>query len=464
MNYSGWNNEDNITYTNLLNQLEDEKYDLDENINKEIDILDNKLDINKSIINFKPTELRVSTITAICNINVSYINLERINEHICNKCRFLLEKKSNLHKCIRSKKRKSFYNQATMLIGISNNKRINLKIFLNGTIHLTGLKREEEGIEAVNTLINKIKKIDNNKIKVKLPVLIKQCQRKKINNKDFSYLMKLYKSFKNILPINNISELVINNLYKKTQQLRKLAKGKKISSKELIIEDNDYNIYCKIYKYIKDNKLNSKIVNNIHNFHKVLLVYNRERENLELKNFKICLINSDFSVGFKIKRHILYQYLTNIYKIEGMYEPDYYPGVNSKFYWNKLNKNTTNFGVCTCTKSCDGKGNGEGNGKCKRVTIAIFQSGKIIITGARNLMQINDAYHFINNVLDKHYDDLKKGIFNLEKTDDIINNKFDTIIYKNKIKNFEVHKQLKSLSSKDLVNLLSSSPTSNIKK
>ena len=40
---------------------------------------------------------------------------------------------------------------------------------------------------------------------------------------------------------------------------------------------------------------------------------------------------------------------------------------------------------------------------CKKITISIFQSGNIIITGARSLEQINDAYSFINKVLKKDY-------------------------------------------------------------
>ena len=103
------------------------------------------------------------------------------------------------------------------------------------------------------------------------------------------------------------------------------------------------------------------------------------------------LINSDFSVGFKIKRENLYELLVNEYGIYVTYEPDIYPGVNSKFFWNEETINTKQRGVCCCTKKCDGKGLGKGNGDCKKITVAIFQSGNIIITGARTVQQLNDA-------------------------------------------------------------------------
>ena len=40
-------------------------------------------------------------------------------------------------------------------------------------------------------------------------------------------------------------------------------------------------------------------------------------------------------------------------------------------------------GICKCDCNCNGKGEGLGIGDCKRVTIAVFNSGKIIITGGK---------------------------------------------------------------------------------
>ncbi len=55
--------------------------------------------------------------------------------------------------------------------------------------------------------------------------------------------------------------------------------------------------------------------------------------------------------------------------------------------------------MCQCTKRCNGKGTGHGNGECKRITIAIFNSGKIIITGGKTLEQLTLSYKFINSIL-----------------------------------------------------------------
>ena len=48
---------------------------------------------------------------------------------------------------------------------------------------------------------------------------------------------------------------------------------------------------------------------------------------------------------------------------------------------------------------CNGKGNACGDGDCKKVTIAIFKSGKVIITGGQNKSQINESYRFISNFI-----------------------------------------------------------------
>ena len=114
--------------------------------------------------------------------------------------------------------------------------------------------------------------------------------------------------------------------------------------------------------------------------------------NINLTNFRIVMMNSDYDFKFQLDRELLFYDLLD----EGYYttySPDGYPGVNSKYFWNKNNDT----GVCNCTEICNGKGCGEGNGQCRRVTMAIFQSGKMIITGAQKMEQVKDSFHFIND-------------------------------------------------------------------
>ena len=54
---------------------------------------------------------------------------------------------------------------------------------------------------------------------------------------------------------------------------------------------------------------------------------------------------------------------------------------------------------------------------CRKITISIFQSGKIIITGAREQTQIDDAYHFITGILRKYFNEVGRPILALESNE-----------------------------------------------
>ena len=69
-----------------------------------------------------------------------------------------------------------------------------------------------------------------------------------------------------------------------------------------------------------------------------------------------------------------------------------------KYYYNPIKRN---FGICDCEKPCNGKGK---DNTCKKITIAVFKSGKIIITGGRNKQNINSAYQFITEFINENKD------------------------------------------------------------
>ena len=47
----------------------------------------------------------------------------------------------------------------------------------------------------------------------------------------------------------------------------------------------------------------------------------------------------------------------------------------------------------------------------RKISIFIFKSGKIIITSAKKTQELNQAYHFINDILDKYKPYSKLNIF-----------------------------------------------------
>jgi len=125
---------------------------------------------------------------------------------------------------------------------------------------------------------------------------------------------------------------------------------------------------------------------------------------IEMMSQRTVMYNSDFQVNFRILRNSLFQLIVQQYNLSNScYDPERYPGVKVKYAWNFRNSTQ---GVCNCTKVCKGKGTGSGDGECKVGTISVFQTGKIIITGANTYEQVLSMYSFINEVLKRHYEEI----------------------------------------------------------
>lgn len=121
-----------------------------------------------------------------------------------------------------------------------------------------------------------------------------------------------------------------------------------------------------------------------------------------LQKFKVQLINSDYKVAHAINRSALHNILSRRYGLFSTFESTIYQGVNTKYYFNDKHPDPNRPGICLCTVRCRGQGSGSGPGECKRITMSVFQTGKIIITGGRYLYQLEEAYHFLNAVLQTH--------------------------------------------------------------
>tara|TARA_B100000900_G_scaffold386548_1_gene377101 strand:+ start:1521 stop:2279 length:759 start_codon:yes stop_codon:yes gene_type:complete len=242
--------------------------------------------------------LRVSTITSVAELNTS-IDLDLLFKNIeLNENVKYIEKGDqkkgdpiNKKRNQKSKKKSNvFFNQATL--HFLHDKIINVKLFNNGKIQMTGLKKESQGEAVIKELINMIQKID---------------------------------------------------------------------------KKNDHRIFLNL------------------------------QDKYEYNNYKIALINSDFDYKRSIDREKLQNLMVSM-NIFSTFEPCIYPGVNIKYFYNVNNEGCK--GICNCERMCSGKGNGVES--CRRVTIAVFNSGKIIITGAMNRHQLVECYNFINEVINKN--------------------------------------------------------------
>jgi TATA-box binding protein (TBP) (component of TFIID and TFIIIB) len=324
-----------------------------------------------------PSNLRISTHTATCKIS-SKINLEIVAEKLEIDTNIIyieyadvVEKGVNI-KTISKKakaKKKVFYNQITIIVQPFKNRYNNIKLFNNGAVSMTGLKNFDEGEKSIKILIDKITHLSG--------YVFNELDTKFINN-------------------NNL-------VFEDKSSINCESCGNKFNHNMIKMASCGC-YFCNVC--VKDNKAvnNDKCVK----CSKTLIEDALPDKNCKINNYKIVLINSDYFVGFEIKRDELHKILVNNYHIYSSYEPCIYPGVNSKFYWNKDYKDVAFTGKCYCNNFCNGKGSGEGDGNCKKITISIFQSGSVIITGGRSMEQIVDAYNFINKVFTENYSEIKK--------------------------------------------------------
>ena len=213
-----------------------------------------------------------------------------------------LKKQGRQKKGTEAKNIENFYNSCSIIVkGALNIKCVNIKLFNNGKITLTGSKNEMDGYHAANVLLSEMKKV-----------------------------------------------------------------------RDIFID-------------ISDNNFNE----------------------LKIKNYQITMINSDFDTNFKIDLIKLLTVLnTNEKELFTKFNPEKYRGLIVGFFWNS--DKPTQDGKCNCTLKCNGKGCGKGNGQCKKITISIFKSGSVIITGGRLVVQIEDSYAVINEIFKKYYNDIIK--------------------------------------------------------
>lgn len=117
----------------------------------------------------------------------------------------------------------------------------------------------------------------------------------------------------------------------------------------------------------------------------------------EVRDVKICLMNSDFRINFRVDRDKLYGVVKDTYNMWCSYNPSIYLAVKIHYMYNEHGD-----GLCKAKdEQCDGKKKGA---CCKKVTIFVFHTGAVIITGAVTLDQLKRAYDWISTVVETHKD------------------------------------------------------------
>jgi TATA-box binding protein (TBP) (component of TFIID and TFIIIB) len=347
-------------------------------------------------------ELRISTSTMISSFNTN-INLYLVDKYfIRDDVITFMDNggKPIKNSAIKTKNNRPFFNQATLLVKLNPLKKINVKIFSNGKIQMTGVKRKIDGMEALEYILNKIKNTEG-----KIPL-------SKLFPRELLIRLQKKKNFKGYLPDEFISDK------KKIFNDKKLNIDKELKNVplSLFFMDEDYCL-----KYLNIDNIVKELLKDFNG--EDVMVHSHSIEDLEkVKITEISIVNivSDFNINFKVKREILYNIIRNKYQIISRFDPCIYPGVKNKFYFNKEYLDREHPGKCYCKGKCLGKGDGNGEGDCKKITISIFQSGSILITGAKNVENIEYIRKFIIQVIKDNYNLIRKVKTPFEDMEEIV--------------------------------------------
>jgi TATA-box binding protein (TBP) (component of TFIID and TFIIIB) len=377
--------------------------------------------MQSEIIIPKPTELEVSTMTCLCLLNTEinldilsrFIPVYSINDEIVNsdkggivyveyfmllprgqycgkkakikekelqinlKIRKILEGEKEFEDCFlgdpnfkdpdptKSKKRKKktikkrqFENQATLIFHFGNGRYVNIKVFNNGKIQMTGVRSKEEAQEVIIKLIEIIKS-----------TCVKQVDIDADYEGDINKITPTY--------------LVKNDyLYTKVSNNNKVFRSIQINGEAKWIETDD--------DRISTLKIGNTIIPNT--------------KDIRMSDFKIVMINSDYEVGFNIDRAKLHQILKRKYNIYATLESTY-QAVKSYYFFN--DKRPDQHGACKCEVPCfvmkEQNKDKDMVLPCAQVTIAVFRTGSVIITGGSKIEQTREAYDFINQVIHDNF-------------------------------------------------------------
>ena len=167
-------------------------------------------------------------------------------------------------------------------------------------------------------------------------------------------------------------------------------------------------IVCDLIKSIPDEKETGNKI-----------VFDKKR--VEVKEYKTVMINTCYDLKISLDRNIVSSILSKRYNFNTVWEGDGYPGVRVLYYYNKDTVGTSNDGICMCSKNysgaqemkcdkmCSGKGTGSGQYNCRKISIAIFQSGKIIIAGGcQDVEPIYNVYNRFNKIIEEIMPEIQK--------------------------------------------------------
>ena len=347
--------------------------------------------------------------------------------------------------------KKLFYNQVTIVLKYDD-RCVNVKLFGNGSLHLTGCKSIEDGEFVTKSIYTKLKTLSNRT----LPILLTKDINNVLVDKDklvYSYtnckVIGYYKSTEKKYVIHN-KEFVIDTKTKMFTSDKMETKRRRF----IYNLDGEYIGFSKIELlknrnkfYKKNTNIHYDIPNGLiyHNHDNIIgkitydidqtkitdtdylsdiieIDYNCNPFTIEPDNniifnktnidLNVNCMNIYFTLNYKINRQRLYDKISESNYI-CKYKPESYSGIKMIYKIPcRLTKMTLEEpikeleeprGICVCSDKCT----------CTNITFLIFQSGNVIATGFKSQEQITLAVQDFLSLCDKFKKNIQKKTFSI---------------------------------------------------
>ena len=325
-----------------------------------------------------------------------------------------------------------FYNQITMIVNNRGN-HVNVKLFGNGSLHLTGCKSIDESKDIVQLLYRKLDALRNKQDTILLT--------KDINNVlvDKDNLIYSHSSHQVIGYYKKPVYMINKREYTIDQKTHMFISMKMETRRRHILCNMDGVIIGQVQIELTKNK--SKFYNRNTNIYydypnsliyynndviigKILYNYDESKVTKEItpdvleilydcnpfvdKNYYLnvdddqlgsCIdvdvncMNVFFTLDYKLNRNKLYDFLISSQYI-CKYKPESYSGIKLIFkvpidFTESNSDISSTMGHCSCTTKCT----------CKNITFLIFQSGNVIATGFKTYIQIHEITKHFNTLM-----------------------------------------------------------------
>jgi len=137
---------------------------------------------------------------------------------------------------------------------------------------------------------------------------------------------------------------------------------------------------------------------------------------MDIGDYKIAMINSNFDMGGRLR---LFD-LALRFRETGMhvnYDTQRHPGLQLRYMYNE--GNVFSNGICGCVIGVNER-TGHVDGRCRRcscnrVTVIAFATGKVVITGARSIVQILAVHEWLVGVLGQYLETSSVGSISVSR-------------------------------------------------